>query len=206
MVHCSRQIRNSRPGARYTAKLLLLALCVSYCPVGFAQDKPAAQLPAAPPLRVLSRQERTELDGIKDEKARTRRTLELTAVRLQHAQELAAKQKYDSVLSELGAYIALIDDALEFLNKMNHDSKKARDLFKQVELALRADAPRLTVMRRDTPFEYAVRIKEVEDSAREGRTEALNAFYGQTVVREGRPKKPDEDKPKDNPKPEGPQQ
>ena len=47
-------------------------------------------------------------------------------------------------------------------------------------------------MRRATPLEYATRIKEVEDFARDGRTEALNAFYGHTVVRE-RPKTPPED-------------
>jgi len=88
---------------------------------------------------------------------------------------------------------------------MKPDSKKARDLYKKIELALRADAPRLTVIRRDTPLEYAIRIKEVEERAREGRTEALNAFYGQTVVRDGHPKKPNEDKQKDNTsKPEGP--
>ena len=58
---------------------------------------------------------------------------------------------------------------------------------------MRAQGPRLTAMRRATPLEYATRMKEVEDFAREGRTEALNAFYGQTVVRDGRPKKADED-------------
>jgi hypothetical protein len=118
---------------------------------------------------------------------------------------LSAARKQRLNPFELGGYLALFDDALDFLSKMNHDSKKARDLYKQVELALRADAPRLIVIRRDTPLEYAIRIKEVEESAREGRTEALNAFYGQTVMRESRPKKTDDDKPKENKsKPEGP--
>jgi hypothetical protein len=196
----------SRPFAQYTSILLILVLgAVCGCSVS-AQDKSGPQLPAAPPLRALSKEERTQLNESRDEKARIRRTLELSAVRLQHAQELAGKQKYDATLSELGGYLALLDDGLEFLSKMNHESKKARDLYKQVELALRADAPRLTVIRRDTPLEYAIRIKEVEESAREGRTEALNAFYGQTVMRDARPKKPDEDKPKDTGKPEGPPQ
>ena len=78
-----------------------------------------------------------------------------------------------------------------------------RSLYKYVELALRAQGPRLTVMRRATPLEYAIRIKEVEDFARDGRTEALNAFYGHTVMRDGRQKKPEEDnKSKDPNKPE----
>jgi hypothetical protein len=62
-------------------------------------------------------------------------------------------------------------------------------------------------MRRDTPLEYAIRMKEIEERAREGRTEALNAFYGQTVMREGKAKVPAEDKPKTNTsKPEEPPQ
>ena len=205
MVQRRRAMMNLRVCERYSAKLLILVLGTVCSSSVFGQEKTAPQLPAAPPLQVLSKQERDQLDDTKDEKTRIRRTIEFTAVRLQHAQELAKQQKYDPALSELGGYLALIDDALEFLGKMNHDSKKARDLYKQVELTLRADAPRLTVMRRDTPLEYGIRIKEVEERAREGRTEALNAFYGQTVVRDGRPKKADEDKPKGNTiKPEGP--
>jgi hypothetical protein len=49
-------------------------------------------------------------------------------------------------------------------------------------------------MRRTTPLEFAVWIKQVEDFARQGRTEALNSFYGHTVVRE--PQKPDKDNDK----------
>lgn len=193
---------NSRSLERYSATSFLLVLFLFGIFSVVAQDK-TAQLPAPPPLRVISKEERAQLDETRDDKARIRRTLELTSVRLQHAQELTAQQKYDSALSELGGYLALIDDALEFVGRMNTDSKKARDLYKHVELALRADAPRLTVIRRETPLEYAVRVKEVEERAREGRTEALNAFYGQTVVRESRQKKPEEDKPKDtNTKPE----
>jgi len=57
-------------------------------------------------------------------------------------------------------------------------------------------------MRRVTPLEFAVWIKKVEDFARAGRTEALNSFYGHTVVRDGQKsgEKP-EDKPKETPTP-----
>src|SRR5882762_10446359 len=161
MVHSRQPMRNARPGKHSTAKFLILVLGVLYGCNVFAQDKPA-QLPAAPPLRALSKQERTQLNDLKDEKARIRRTLEFTALRVQRAQELVTQQKFDGALAELGGYVALIEDALEFLSKMNHDSKKIRDLYKQLELTLREDAPRLTVMRRDTPLEYAIRMKEVE--------------------------------------------
>jgi hypothetical protein len=58
-------------------------------------------------------------------------------------------------------------------------------------------------MRRITPLEFAVWIKKVEDFARAGRTEALNSFYGHTVVREPQKEKTEEKaKPNDNPTPQ----
>lgn len=152
-------------------------------------------------MRAIPAAERNRINETTDPKARIRRTIELAELHLQHSEALASQQNYDQVLTELGNYLALIDDGLDYLAKLGNDPGKNRDRYKQVELALRAHGPRLTVMRRATPLEYATRIKEVEDSAREGRTEALNAFYGNTVVRE-RPKAPPEDnKAKDN-KPE----
>jgi len=53
-------------------------------------------------------------------------------------------------------------------------------------------------MRRVTPLEFAVWIKQVEEFARDARTEALNTFYGHTVVRE--PEKTIKDKNNDQPK------
>jgi hypothetical protein len=54
----------------------------------------------------------------------------------------------------------------------------------------------LTATRRTTPLEFAVWIKKVEDFARDGRTEALNSFYGHTVVREPqKQEKPEENQP-----------
>ena len=47
-------------------------------------------------------------------------------------------------------YQALIENALQFLSTFKRDSNKTRDLYKRLELALRADGPRLTAMRRTT--------------------------------------------------------
>jgi len=85
---------------------------------------------------------------------------------------------------------------LNYLNPMVREKDKTRDLYKRLELALRAHGPRLTAIRRSTPLEYAVWVKELEEFARKGRTEALNSFYGHTVFRE--PKK-SEERPADKP-------
>jgi len=176
-----------------------------YLPTLLAQEPRAPQLPAPPPLKVISKDERAQLNDAKDAKTRLRKTVELAEIHLQHAEVLTSQEKYEEVLIELGGYLALIDDALKFLGQMNRDSTKTRDLYKHLEIDLRGDGPRLTSMRRITPLEYAIRIKEIEDFARDSRTEALDSFYGHTVVREGKKKAADE-KPKNPPnKPESKQ-
>jgi len=89
------------------------------------------------------------------------------------------------------------------VTSIKRDSNKTRDLYKRLELSLLAHGPRLTTMRRTTPLEYAVWIKKVEEFAREGRTEALNSFYGHTVVRERDKSGADKrnEKPKESPTP-----
>ena len=190
----------------YVLKGLQLIIVFGAISVAVASQEIRAQdqLPAPPPMRTIPEADRNQLNEAKDPKARIRRTVELAGVHLQRAEAAASQQRYDSSLMELGNYLALIDEGFRFLARLNTDRGKTRDLYKRIELTLRAQGPRLTVMRRATPLEYATRMKEVEDFAREGRTDALNAFYGHTVVRDGPHKKPDEgDKPKDPPnKPE----
>ena len=111
-------------------------------------------------------------------------SIDLAVAHLTRAEELTTQGNFDTAATEVGSYHALIEDALDFLAAMKRDSNKTRDHYKRLELALRAHGPRLTTMRRTTPLEYAVWIKKVEEFAREGRTEALNSFYGHTVVRE----------------------
>ncbi|HEX6043041.1 MAG TPA: hypothetical protein VFZ22_01030 [Pyrinomonadaceae bacterium] len=155
-------------------------------------------LPAPPPIRVITKEERSQIDQAgNDAKQRLRTTIQLASARLTRAEQHTSQGNYDSASAEVGSYHALIQDALEFLSSMKRDSNKTRDLYKRLELALRSDGPRLTTMRRTTPLEYAVWIKKVEEFARESRTEALNSFYGHTVVRE----KNDNDKTSQKPSP-----
>ncbi len=184
--------------------VLLLAFV---CPLSTRAQNPQPQptpLTAPPPLKVIPKDERQQLDQAKDNKQRLRLSMEFAGGHLTRAEQLTMQTEYEAASSEVGMYHALIEDALENLSSLKQDSNKARDLYKRLELALRADGPRLTSMRRVTPLEFAVWIKKVEDFAREGRTEALNSFYGHTVVREkNTPEKP-EDKPKESPTPQSP--
>ena len=182
-----------------TVLLLTLAFVPSVC----AQDeRPTPQptpLTAPPPLKVIPKGERAQLEQIKDQKDRLRLTLDLAVAHLTRAEQLTMQTEFEKAQEEVGMYHALIENSLAVLGDLKRDSGKTRDLYKRLEMALRAHGPRLTSMRRVTPLEFAVWIKKVEDFARAGRTEALNSFYGHTVVRE-REKKP-EDQPKEEPTP-----
>ncbi len=144
-----------------------------------AQDQPPP-----PPLKIVTRQDRTQLEEEKDTKDRVRLTLTLAEGHLASAELQTSHLNYDEAAAEAGKYWALLEEVFIFLSKQKVDSNKTRDLYKRVELPLRAHGPRLSIMRRTTPAAYAIWIKETEDFARQGRTEALNSFYGHTVVRD----------------------
>lgn len=144
---------------------------------------------APPPLKIITRQDRMQIDAEKDTKSRVQLTLALAEGHLANAELQTSHLNYDEAAAASGRYAALIEELLTFIGTLKRDSNKTRDLYKRVELALRAQGPRLAFMRRSTPAAYALWIKETEDFARRGRTEALNSFYGQTVIRE-RPNTP----------------
>ena len=176
---------------------LTIVVCLMILGVSIkAQEPPVQQLTAPPPPKVVSREEQLQIDQAKDSKTHLKVLLTMGEDHLLSAEEYTAHQNFEAASKEVGTYHALIDEALKFIASQPHDSNKTRDLYKRIELALRAEGPRLTAMRRTTPLEFAVWIKEVEDFARKGRTEALDSFYGHTVLREP-PNKPVSEKPLD---------
>lgn len=176
--------------------LLLLLLCL---PAVYAQEPQPTPLTAPPPFKTIPKQERLQIEQIKDSKKRLKLIIELAVNHLTVAEQHTSESNFDAAAADVGIYHALIENALEFLSTFKRDSNKTRDLYKRLELALRAHGPRLTAMRRITPLEFAVWIKKVEDFARAGRTEALNSFYGHTVVRDPQKSSADKKKTKDDP-------
>ncbi len=155
---------------------------------------------APPPLKIISRLERTQINESKDAKARVKMTLELAEQHLANSESATARHDYDAAALAAGKYWALVEDVFSYLKTLKTDSNKTRDLYKRVELTLRAHGPRIITIRRSTPLEYAVWIKEIEEFARKGRTEALNSFYGHTVVSD-RQQKPSNRKSEEKPTP-----
>ncbi len=175
--------------------LLLVALSV---PALDGQDPHSQEQPAPPPLRIITRFDRSRINESKDAKARIKTTIELAENHLTNVETQTAQHEYDNAAAEAGMYWALVDDAFSFMKTIGSDGNARRDLYKRLELSLRAHGPRLSIVRRDTPAAYAVWIKQIEDIARDGRTQALNSFYGHTVIRDD-PQKPADQKETDKP-------
>lgn len=154
-----------------------------------AQPDAHAQEVAPPPLKLISKADREQLNNEKDAKDRVKLTLSLAETYLAGTETKTTEHDYDGAAAAAGKYWALIEDIFVFMKTLKQESNKARDLYKRIELTLRAHGPRLATIRRSTPVAHAVWIKAIEDYARSGRTEALNSFYGHTVVHE-RPQKP----------------
>src|SRR4030095_2802583 len=180
----------------YTNLAGIAASLLFVCAAVAQQQQPNPQLNAPPPLRVISAEEKAILADVKDTKSRAKKSIELAEAHLLNAETRTSQDQFTEASAELGRYWALIEDLLNYLSPLNRDSTKTRDLYKRLELSLRAHGPRLTIIRRDTPLEYAVWIKEIEEFARTSRTEALNSFYGHIIVRES-PQQSSSDKPSD---------
>jgi len=178
---------------------LLLAQVIAVCLVpsaSFAQQPRSPRMPAPPPMRFVSRDERTLLTATRDMKARLRTSLELAEAHLTRAEGSTTGKNFDFASEEVGRYLGLIEDVRQVLRELNRDKNSTRDLYRRFEIAMRAHLPRLAVMRRTTPADYAGHIKTAEEFARDARSEALDSFYGHSVLREGaeNEKKPDQTK------------
>ncbi len=157
-----------------------------------AQQPRSPRMAAPPPMRCVSSLERSELTAARDSKSRVRTTIDLAAIRLTRSEEFTSQKEFDRASEELGGYLGLIDNVRAFISGLNREKGSTRDLYRHLEINLRAHIPRLAVMRRSTPAGYAGNLKDAEEYLREARAEALDSFYGQSVLRDAPvEKKPD---------------
>jgi len=164
-----------------------------------AQQPRSPQMPAPPPMRFVSREERSQLMAARDPKARLKASLDLALSRLTRVEDFTSQRRFAQASEELGGYLGLIGDVRAFCQGMNRDKGSTRDLYRKLEIALRAQIPRLAVVRRTTPAAYAGHFKVAEEYVRETRSDALDSFYGHSVLREDASEK----KPESKDSPEG---
>ena len=154
-----------------------------------AQDFVVPPQPAPPPMRYVPEHVRAQLDAVSAKpKDRLRLSLDLMEQYLMRVEQYTASQRFDPAAAELGVYLALIDDALASLSRVGRSREGkvdggTRDLYKRLELALNKHTARIESVRRITPELYARNVLEAFRHARARRSEALEAFFVDTVVR-----------------------
>lgn len=173
---------------------LMAILCVYACSIHAAalcvQAQEFETLEAPPLMTYIPQSERAQLESARDTKGRTRISLQLIEEHLANAERLTRTQQFSGAAAELGIYHALLEDALRVLRSLGGTKNKERDLFKLMEITLRAHSSRLEAMRRLTPFEEASGVKTTYEHVRDARTSVLNAFFGEEVMtEEGGPRK-----------------
>jgi hypothetical protein len=181
---------------RLIACVALFGACLLSTAVAGAQDVPLPEQDAPPPLRVIPQSERVQLEAEQGLKDRVKVSTQFLDSHLLQADQLTNSSQFDEASTELGIYYAIVENTLQFLAVTGERGNKSRDAYKRFELALRAHSPRIESIRRMTPREYSLNVKRVAEFARDARSEALNAFYGDTVLREPRQSNQKPDKPR----------
>jgi len=177
---------------RFHQASIILAQVIAACGLvtcALGQPAQGPRLPAPPPMRFVSRTERSQLDAAKDPKSRLRSTIKLAEDRLVRAESLTTQKAFEEASIELGGYLGLIGDLRAFILTLERDKGSTRDMYKHLEIGVRLHISRLAVMRRSTPASYAVHFKDAEDYIKDTRAEALDSFYGHSVLRESAPEK-----------------
>jgi hypothetical protein len=182
------KILSLRKPASLLFYLLPIALCLLAGVNAGAQETPEEQVPAnlaPPPLKILSKEEKSALDASSDLKDRTKLSLELMEARLKKAEELNTDERYNALLSELGGFQALMDDALKYLNRNDDGRGKVMNTFKKFEMSLRAFTPRLELIRREMPERFEYHVRKILIFLRDTRSKAVEPLFSNTVVPSG---------------------
>jgi len=152
---------------------LLLAFSIA----GYAQGSDPETDDVAPPMRIASKEERDRLASAADAKARTRIVIELMDARIKLAEDAIATSDPNAVHRELGGFHFLLEDGLQYLIRRDVGNGASGNNFKRYELALRAFAPRIELIRREMPLGYETYVLSVLKRLREARTRAVEPLF-----------------------------
>ncbi|HEV2864494.1 MAG TPA: hypothetical protein VGX48_26070 [Pyrinomonadaceae bacterium] len=188
---CSTPHTPARLRASSARTLCALALIALACAAAQAQDEAPARRQnledgEPPPMRFIPQDVRSKLSTARDDKERTRVCIELADERLTNAASYADAGRFEKATAELGVYEAIVKDSISHLQQgiSGRVSNKKRDLFKRLEMTFRSHLTRIETIRRTLPAHYVGNFLNTLDFVRGARSEALNAFYSDTVLRE----------------------
>lgn len=156
------------------AVVIMLFMTALFCHPTTAQEITYAP----PPVRRITAEEQTQLDGAKDFRARARTILELAAQRLTDAEQATDTDNFIRASQNIGAYQFLLDTAAALTRDDSQAGGRARETFKFLEKNLRPQLARVEALRRRTPSAYGVHLAATAELVRRVRTQALNRFFG----------------------------
>ncbi len=166
--------------------LCLPAIAILCFHVGsYAQEETSDTPP--PPVKVISKEEQDRLDTKKDMKDRTKLSVEMMNARLTAAERLASAGEFDAMYGELGHFHALMDDALDYLNKRDDRKGKVLDSFKRLGIALRGMATKIEVIRRELPVKFDTYVRKLMGYLRANREKATDSLFVDSVVPNKKP-------------------
>ena len=171
---------------RATGLLILMTLLAVACGEARAQEAQAPQQrdEGPPPLRYLPQDVRGRLEAERDPKARARLGMLIAEECLMKAEQFAGQDQFVAATGQVGVYEAVVADTIGFLHKPGRANNKLRDIFKRVEITLRAHVTRLESIRRGLPSQHAVYLLDAIVFVRDHRDKALGAFDDDRVIRE----------------------
>lgn len=152
-----------------------------FCGAVSAQEEQFNEI-APPPLKVVSKQEKSALEAETKLPERTKLALLLMDTRLKKAEEFNTKDQFSEMLDELGGFHGLVDDTLKFLDRNDDGRGKVLNNFKRLELSLRKYIPRVELIRRDLPARFEPYVRSLVKNLRAARTRAVEPLFGDTVV------------------------
>ena len=159
--------------------LLSFAFCLST--PAFAQQPDVNEI-APPPLKIIAKSEKKQLEETPDIKKRTILALQLMDSKLKKIEELDNQNEFARMYEELGGFHALMDYTLDFLYRNNTGNRKNLSNLKRYEMGLRTFPPRLEVIRRELPIKYESYLRELLKIIRDTRSKAVEPFFDNTVV------------------------
>lgn len=170
-----------RPFTVHCSLFAFLSLFTVHCSL-FTAASAQDDEPAPPPLRTITKEERTSLESQSNTKARTQLALAYMNGHLAAAEALNSRQDYDAMFRELGGFQGLLDNTLLYLIAADRKNSKVLDNLKRFEISLRGFMPRLEAIHRELPFRYEDYVRRLVAFVRNARTKALDPMFADTVV------------------------
>lgn len=145
---------------------------------GMTVEPPADVAP--PPFKRLSNDEKQKLEAELGLKKRTELSLDLMEERILNAERFSNQEDFKTSLDNLAGFQALLENTFVYLER-NDQRNKADNRFKQLEIFLRRQVPRLENMRRNMPYRYGYYVLKLMKFVRETRAKAVEPLFADSV-------------------------